>query len=62
MSSTDTAPSETDAAEAAADAEAEALLERAGSALGDALVGSHISAGELWLRVESESWADLAAW
>ncbi len=62
LSSTDTAPSETDAAEAAADAEAEALLERAGSALGDALVGSHISAGELWLRVESESWADLAAW
>jgi len=46
----------------AAGAEADALLERARSALGDALVGSHISAGELWLRVESESWADLAAW
>ena len=62
LSSTDTAPSETDAAEAAADAEAEALLERAGSALGEALVGSHISAGELWLRVDRESWADLAGW
>ncbi|MYA14048.1 MAG: hypothetical protein F4Z26_04940, partial [Acidimicrobiaceae bacterium] len=62
MSSTDIAPSTADAAEAAADAEAEALLERAGSALGEALVGSHISAGELWLRVDRESWADLAGW
>ena len=68
LSSTDTAgpPSEApDAADSpgmAAGAEADALLGRARSALGDALVGSHISAGELWLRVESESWADLAAW
>ena len=68
LSSTDTAAPSTEAPDAedspgmAADAEADALLERAGDALGDALVGSHISAGELWLRVESESWADLAAW
>ena len=62
MSSTETAPSETDAAEAAADTEAEALLGRARGALGEALSGSHISAGELWLRVERESWADLAGW
>ena len=68
LSSTDTAGPSTEAPDApdspgmAADAEAGALLERARHALGDALVGSHISAGELWLRVESESWADLAAW
>ncbi len=62
MSSTDAAPSETEAAEAAADAEAEALLARATSALGEALVGSHIAAGELWLRVDRESWAGLAGW
>ncbi|MXW94367.1 MAG: NADH-quinone oxidoreductase subunit C [Acidimicrobiaceae bacterium] len=68
MSSTDTAgpsteaPRAPDSAGTAADAEAGALLGRARNALGDALVGSHISAGELWLRVESESWADLAAW
>ena len=64
MSSTDAAvaDADTDAAEAAADAEAEALLERAGGALGEALVGSHIAAGELWLRVDRDSWADLARW
>ena len=60
MSSTDAAPSETDAGEAAADAEAGALLARATSALGEALVGSHVAAGELWLRVDRESWAGLA--
>ena len=68
LSSTDTAGPSTEATDApdspgmAANAEADALLERARNALGDALVGSHISAGELWLRVESELWADLAAW
>ena len=66
MSSTDAAAPSADAVEAAADAdadaEAEALLERARSALGEALVGSHISAGELWLRVDRESWASLAGW
>ena len=62
MSSTDAAPSETDAGEAAADAEAGALLARATSALGEALVGSHVAAGELWLRVDRESWAGLAGW
>ena len=62
MSSTDAAPSETDAPAAAADAEADALLARARSALGEALVGSHIAAGELWLRVDRESWAGLAGW
>ena len=64
MSSTDAAVAdvEAEAAEAAADAEAEALLERAGGALGEALIGSHIAAGELWLRVERDSWADLARW
>ena len=30
--------------------------------MGEALVGSHIAGGELWVRVERESWADLAAW
>ena len=68
MSSTDAATVETvetdasEAAAAAADAEAEALLERASGALGEALVGSHISAGELWLRVDRDSWAELAGW
>ncbi len=62
MSSTDTADHAADAAEAAADAEAEALLDRARGALGEALVGSHIAAGELWLRVDRESWAGLARW
>ena len=47
---------------ATTDADAEALLERAGGALGEALAGSHIAAGELWLRVERDSWADLARW
>ena len=56
------APDAPDSSDMAADAEAGALLERARNALGDALVGSHTYAGELWLRVESESWADLAAW
>ena len=63
MSSTDAATVETDAPEAAAAAaDAEALLERASGALGEALVGSHISAGELWLRVDRDSWAELAGW
>ena len=62
MSSTDAATSETDAPEAAADAEPEALLARARSAMGEALVGSHIAGSELWVRVERESWVDLAAW
>ena len=62
MSSTDAATSETDAPEAVADADAEALLARARSAMGEALVGSHIAGGELWVRVERESWAELAAW
>ena len=62
MSSTDTADPTADAAEAAAEAEAEALLDGARSALGEALVGSHIAAGELWLRVDCESWATLARW
>ncbi len=62
MSSTDTADHAADAAGAAADAEAEALLDRARGALGEALVGSHIAAGELWLRVDRESWAGLARW
>ncbi len=68
MSSTDAATVETvetdasEAAAAAADAEAENLLERASGALGEALVGSHISAGELWLRVDRDSWAELAGW
>ena len=60
MSSTDAPVADAEAD--AADAEAEALLDRAGGALGDALVGSHIAAGELWLRVERDSWADLARW
>ena len=59
MSSTDAAV-EADAPETSA--EAEALLERARSALGEALLGSHIAAGELWLRVDRESWASLAGW
>ena len=62
MSSTDTADHAADAAGSAADAEAEALLDRARGALGEALVGSHIAAGELWLRVDRESWAGLARW
>jgi NADH-quinone oxidoreductase subunit C len=62
LSSTDAAAPPTDAAEAAADAEAAALLERARTALGETLVGSHIAAGELWLRVDRESWSDLATW
>ena len=63
LSSTDTAaPADAEAAEAAADAEAEALLERVGGEFGDALVGSHIGDGELWLRVRRESWVDLARW
>ena len=62
MSSTDAAAPSTDAPDAAADSEAEALLERARSALGEALVGSHRAAGELWLRVDRDSWAGLAGW
>ncbi len=62
MSSTDAAAPSTEAPDAPGDAEAEALLGRARSALGDAVAGSHFSAGELWLRVDRESWADLAGW
>ncbi len=67
MSSTDTA----EVADAAADAdhaaeqaaaEAEALVERLRGALGDGLVEWHTDRGTLWVRVERDSWADLARW
>ena len=56
MSSTDAGTQEADAL----DAEAEALLARLRSALGDALVESDADRGLLWVRVERDAWADLA--
>ena len=61
MSSTDAVTAETDAPGDAGDPEAEALLTRLGDALGDALVESHTGRGQLWVRVERDAWADLAA-
>ena len=61
MSSTDAVTAETDAPGDAVDPEAEALLTRLGDALGDALVESHTDRGQLWVRVERDAWADLAA-
>ena len=75
MSSTDVTQAEAEAADADAadadadadvgaadvDAEAEALLARLRGALGDAVVESHADRGLLWVRVERDAWADLAA-
>ena len=58
MSSTDTAAAE---ASTGSDTDAQALLARIGAALGDALVGSHVADGDLWVRVSRDSWATLAA-
>ena len=58
MSSTDTAAAE---ASTGSDADAQALLARIGAALGDALVGSHVADGDLWVRVSRDCWATLAA-
>ena len=57
--------SSTDAAVVAADApdtnaEAEALLANIRGALGEAFVGSHTAGGQVWVRVERDTWADLA--
>ena len=58
MSSTDTAAAE---ASTGSDTDAQALLARVGAALGDALVGSHVADGDLWVRVSRDCWATLAA-
>ena len=58
MSSTDTAAAE---ASTGSDTDAQALLARIGAALGDALVGSHVADGDLWVRVSRDCWATLAA-
>ena len=58
MSSTDTAAAE---ASTGSDIDAQALLARIGAALGEALVGSHVADGDLWVRVSRDSWATLAA-
>ena len=62
MSSTDTPAETVDAPEEPESDEArEALLEQLSGELGDALVGSHIRAGDdLWIRVTPESWRELA--
>ena len=38
------------------------LLERIAGEFGDALVGSHVAYGDLWVRVSREVWAHLANW
>ena len=58
MSSTDTAAAE---ASTGSDTDAQALLARIGAALGEALVGSHVADGDLWVRVSRDCWATLAA-
>ena len=61
MSSSDAAAVAT-ADAAANDAEAEALVGRIGAALGDALAGSHIADGEVWVRVARDAWRDTASY
>ncbi|MCY4663306.1 MAG: NADH-quinone oxidoreductase subunit C [Acidimicrobiaceae bacterium] len=58
MSSTDAV--ETEAVASDTDPEAEALLDRLRSALGDDLVESHTDGGLHWVRVRRDAWADLA--
>lgn len=67
MSSTDATsgpPADTDAAEAEeTDETRQALLSRIRGEFGDALVGSHVRPGDdLWVRVTTESWGELAAY
>ena len=62
MSSADAAAPPADAVDDESDAVAEVLLGAVRGAMGEALVGSHVAGGELWVRVERDAWADLAAW
>jgi NADH-quinone oxidoreductase subunit C len=66
LSSTDTpadtdTPPEVDAEAVETDEAREALLAQIGDEFGEALVGSHLSPGDdLWVRVTSGAWRDLA--
>ena len=63
MSSTDAVETDAPAAETedpAADSDVEALLARLRGVLGDGLVEWHTDAGQVWVRVERDAWADLA--
>ena len=59
MSSTDAVEVDASGTDGGA-AEAEALVDRLRSALGDALVDSHADRCQLWVRVERDCWAELA--
>lgn len=59
---TDAPAPEEEAAAVESDPVREALLEQLASQFSDAIVGSHIANGDLWVRVTNDRWHDVVAY